>query len=143
MANEGRQVLSANEGSVYVQGILWKTITKINADATAGYDNINFVGDNKTYQRYTGYKVDGTLTMKKVDSRAGLLIADGIKTGIMPDIKIITSQTNASGAAERVSINDVTFTKLQLVNLEANKPTDEDMPFSASDFNYLDRIAMV
>lgn len=143
MANRGNEVLSANEGTVYVNGIIWTNITKINAKATADYDDVTFVGDSKTYKRFKGYKVTGSLTGKKVDSRASILIADGIKSGIMPDIKIITSQAKITGEAERVSIEDVSFTELQLVDLEASNPTDEEMPFDASDFNYLDRIAMV
>lgn len=143
MSNKGNEVLSANEGSVYVNGILWTNITKIDAKATAEYEDITYVGDSKTYKRFKGYKVEGSLTMKKVDSRGGILLADGIKTGVMPDTKIITKQGKLNGAAERVSLEDVTFTDLQLVNLEANTPVEEEMPFSAVDFNYLDRIAMV
>lgn len=141
--SKGNEVLSANEGSVYVNGILWTNITKIDAKATPEYDDQNFVGDPKTYKRYRGYKVEGSLTMKKVDSRAGILLADGIKTGIMPDVKIIVKQGKTNGAAERVSLEDVTFTDLQLISLESNAITEEEMPFSASEFNYLDRIAMV
>ena len=141
--SKGNEVLSANEGSVYVNGILWTNIVKIDAKATAEFDDQNFVGDPKTYKRYKGYKVEGSMTTKKTDSRASLLLAEGIKTGIMPDVKIITKQGKTNGAAERVSLEDVTFTDLQLVNLESNTQIEEEMPFSASDFNYLDRIAMV
>lgn len=140
---KGNEVLSANEGSVYVNGILWTNITKIDAKATAEYEDITFVGDPKTYKRFKGYKVEGSMTCKKTDSRAGILLSEGIKTGVMPDVKIITKQGKLNGAAERVSLEDVTFTDLQLINLESNTPIEEEMPFSASDFNYLDRIAMV
>ena len=143
MSNKGNQVLSANEGIVYVNGIIWSNITKIDAKATAEFDDQNFVGDPKTYKTFKGYKVEGSMTCKKVDSRAGDLLAEGMKTGNMPDVKIIVKQGKLNGAAERIALEDVIFTDLQLINLEANTPIEEELPFSASDFNYLDRIAMV
>ncbi|MBU3147065.1 phage tail tube protein, partial [Clostridium sp. CF012] len=56
---KGNEVLSANEGSVYVNGIQWSNIDKIDAKATAEFEDILFVGDPKTKKRYKGFKVEG------------------------------------------------------------------------------------
>lgn len=137
---KGNEVLSANEGSVYVNGIPWSNIDKIDAKATAEFEDILFVGDPKTKKRYKGFKIEGSVSMKKIDSRASDLIADGIRTGNMPEIKIIARQGKLNGQSERIALIGVVFSELTLIQLEAGALVIEELPLSAEDFEYLDRI---
>jgi len=137
---KGNEVLSGNEGAVYVNGELWSNITKIDAKATAEFEDVDFVGDAGTKKRFKGYKVDGSMEMKKIDSRVSKLIANGIKTGNMPDIKIISRQGKLSGQSERVALTGVVFPELTLIQLEAKAIVTESLTLSAESFDYLDQI---
>ncbi|MCB2310653.1 phage tail tube protein [Clostridium tagluense] len=137
---KGNEVLSANEGSVFVNGETWSNIEKVDAKATAEFEDINFVGDPKTKKRYKGFKIEGSVSMKKIDSRVSYLIADGIRTGNMPEIKIIARQGKLNGQSERVALIGVVFSELTLVQLEAGALVSEELPLTAEDFEYLDRI---
>jgi hypothetical protein len=137
---KGNEVLSGNEGAVYVNGELWSNVTKIDVKATAEFEDVDFVGDAGTKKRFKGYKVDGSIEMKKIDSRVSKLIANGIKTGDMPDIKIITRQGKFNGQSERVAVTGVVFPELTLIQLEAKAIITESLTLSAESFDYLDQI---
>lgn len=138
--DKGSIVLSANEGVVYVNNEIWSDVTKASGKSTAEYDDVNFVGDPKTYKRYKGMKVEGSLTIKKSNSKVAKLIAEGIRTGNMPEIKLVIKQGTPTGKAERVALYGVNFSELSLFELEANSLIDQEIPFTASDFEYLDFI---
>ena len=50
-------------------------------------------GDPATYRVYNGYSGEGTLSTLKIDSDVLSLMAEAYKSGEMPTITIITSQT--------------------------------------------------
>lgn len=139
--DKGNLVLSANEGEVYINNELWADVSKTDGKATPEFEDVNFVGDSKTYKRYKGYKIEGAITIKKTNSKVARLIAEGIKTGNMPDIKMVITQASLNGQAERIALYGVVFTELQLFSLEANNLIDQEIPFTATEFEYLDMIA--
>ncbi|MCY6957960.1 phage tail tube protein [Clostridium brassicae] len=141
MADKGKEIISGNEGNVWVNTEQWANITNIEAKATAEYEDVNFVGDNNTYKRYTGTNIEGSITLKKIDSRAQKLLAEGFRTGNMPNIKIVVTTAKVNGEnVERLALYDVTFTELQLAKLESKAMIEEELPFSASSFEYLELI---
>ncbi|MBU3147014.1 phage tail tube protein, partial [Clostridium sp. CF012] len=58
----------------------------------------------------------------------------------MPDIKIIARQGKLNGQSERIALIGVVFSELTLIQLEAGALVIEELPLSAEDFEYLDRI---
>ena len=141
MANRGNEVLSGTDGAAWVNGEEWAELSALEAKITAEFEDVNFCGDYGTYKRYMGFTGEGTMTLKKTKSRGLKLLADAFKTGIMPDIKIVTKLTNKqTGKAERAVIKDVVFSETMLAKFENRSLVDEELPFTFSDYDVLETI---
>lgn len=100
-----------------------------------------FCRRSKQIHKITGNNIEGTITIKKIDSRAQKLLAEGFRTLNMPDINIVISTATVNNrAVERLKLEDVVFTELQLAKLEAGAMIEEELPFTASSFEYLELI---
>jgi len=140
MVNTNR-ILKGNSGDVWLNGQLLGTLKTIKASIKGDFESDNFIGDNANYSIYNGWTGDGSLTLEKIDSTLWKLCADAYKSGVMPDIKIITALTDASsGKSERASIENITFTGFDLVNIEAKKIISEDFAFTFSNYEVLETI---
>ena len=70
-----------------------------------------------------------------------MAIAEGYRTGIMPDIVLMTSLTNpVTRQAERWSVSGVVFTEVALANIEAKKAVERELPFKAEKYKNLEAI---
>ncbi|MFH5182936.1 phage tail tube protein [Paenibacillus sp. TAB 01] len=134
------KLLSGTDGSTWVNGELLTDMASFEFKVTGNFEEVSFVGDYGTYNRFMGFSIDGTLGLNKIMSRGARLVGDGFKTGIMPDIKIIGSIKNPqTGESERVELLGVVFTEFGL-NFENKTLLKEDLPFKAVTYNYIDRI---
>lgn len=134
-------VLHGSCSAVYINGVLDKLATKIEIKVTGDFEDANFCGDLATYPIYNGYSIEGTITDKKSDSALEVAIAEGYRTGVMPDIVLITELTSKKNkTAERWSVSGVVFTSVALANIEAKKPVDRELPFKAVKFKNLEAI---
>lgn len=141
MVNVNR-ILKGNSGNVWFNGKLLASVKKIEAKVKGEFEDTNFCGDNATYSIYNGWSGEGTLTLQKIDSEVWKLVADAYKSGIMPDIKIITSLKDVStNQSERASISNITITEFNLAAFEAKKPIEEDFPFKFSNYEPLEAIS--
>lgn len=135
------KILSGNNGTMWFNGTQLATLTKIEAKAKGNFEDVTFCDDNGTYQRYNGWSGEGTFTCKKIDSTVLKLVADAYKTGVMPEITIITRVTDKStDKNERTSIEGVVITEFALANFETKKMLEEEFPFKFSDFEVLETI---
>lgn len=99
---------------------------------TGDFEDMAFCGEDASFPEYNGYSIEGTITDRKSDSWLELAIADGYRTGIMPDIVIMTSLgRRGSAARERWSLSGVVFTEVALANIEAKKGVERELPFKA------------
>ena len=88
-----------------------------------------------------GYEIEGTMTGTKIDSRFVRLYSDGILTGEIPEVDIIARVADPqSDGQERVALYGVVFDELTLAKFEANTIVEEEIPFKAASYKYLDRI---
>ncbi|WP_061294047.1 phage tail tube protein [Clostridium botulinum] len=139
--NKGNEVISGNEGRVWINTELWSNLSSIEAKCSLETEDIRFVGDPNKYTKITGNNIEGTITIKKTDSRAQRLLAEGFRTLNMPDISIVIATAKVNNSkVERLKLEDVTFTELQLAKLEAGAMVEEELPFTASSFEYLELI---
>lgn len=98
------KVLHGSCSEVFINGQRETLATKIEVKITGDFEDATFCGDYGTFPLYNGYAVEGTLTGKKADSSLEVAIAEGYRTGIMPDIVLMTSLTNpVTRQAERWS----------------------------------------
>lgn len=139
-ANVNR-ILTGNTGNVWLNGKPLSTIKSIELKVTGNFEEMNFCGDNATHNRYTGWTGEGTMTWGKVDSTVLALLADAYKTGIMPDIKIISKlRDKSTGKSERAAVSEVVLTEFFLAKFEAKTPIDEEISLKFSDYDVLETI---
>jgi len=140
MINQNR-ILSGSTGNVWLNGKLLAQIKSIEAKITGSFEDVNLVGDFATYNAYTGWAGEGTLTMQKIDSTVLNLMADSYKTGIMPEVKIITQlKDKSTDKSERVAISNVVITEFMLTKFENKALVEEELPFKFSDYEVLETI---
>ena len=137
MANQAiaNKVLKGSGGNLWFNGQILSTLSKVEAKVKGNFEDVDFCGDNSTYSVYNGWSGEGTITIKKVDSAIWKICADAFKSGVMPDIKLISSLTDAStGKSEKTSIEGVVITEFMLAGYESKKMIEEEFPFKFGDY---------
>ena len=135
------KVLHGSYSEVYINGVRDVLATKIEVKVTGDFEDGAFCGDYGTFPIYNGYSIEGTITDKKLDSTLEVAIAEGYRTGVMPDIVLITALTNpATRQVERWSVAGVVFTEVALANIEAKKAVERELPFKAETYKSLEAI---
>lgn len=135
------KVLHGSYSEVYINGVRDVLATKIEVKVTGDFEDGAFCGDYGTFPIYNGYSIEGTITDKKLDSTLEVAIAEGYRTGVMPDIVLITALTNpATRQVERWSVSGVVFTEVALANIEAKKAVERELPFKAETYKSLEAI---
>lgn len=136
------KVLTGSSGNVWVNGKLLAQVKSIELKVTGNFEEVSFVGDNATYNKFTGWTGEGTLTLQKIDSTVVDLVAEAYLSGVMPDIKIVTSLTDkATRKAERAAVSDVVLTEFMLAKFEAKTLAEEEVPLKFSKYQVLEKIA--
>lgn len=140
MAVSNRFLVGTN-GAVWVNGEKLANIKKVEIKVKGSFEDVSVVDDFGTHPVYTGYAIEGTLTMQKVDSFVLKTLGNAFATGVMPDIKIITRLTDKStGKTERAAVTNVNFTEFDIANWESKGLIEEAVPLKASYYEILDTI---
>lgn len=135
------KVLHGSCSEVYINGVRDVLATKIDVKVTGDFEDGAFCGNYGTFPIYNGYSIEGTLTDKKTDSTLEMAIVEGYRTGVMPDIVLMTALTNpATRQVERWSVSGVVFTEVALANIEAKKAVERELPFKAETYKNLEAI---
>lgn len=135
------KILTGSSGNLWFNGQLLANVAKIEAKVKGDFEDVSFCGDNRTYSRYNGWSGEGTLTVKKIDSTIWKICADAYKSGVMPDIKMISSLTDAAtGKSEKASIEEIIITEFLLAGFESKKIIEEEFPFKFGDFTPIETI---
>lgn len=135
------KVLCGTHGKVWVGSDKMANVKSFEAKASMEYEDINVSEDLATHKKYMGYAIEGTMTLHKIDSYIANLITDGIQTGNMPDVTIVAAiEDPAAYGYERVQLTGVQFSELMLLKFETKAVGEEEVPFTASGFRFLDKI---
>lgn len=136
------KIINGAFGRVWINGALYANVKSFEAKLTLNYEDVSIAGELGTSEKYLGYSISGTITMNKTDDNIGALLEDGITSGVLPDIEIVARlQDPAAYGAERIHLTGVTFDELSLMKYESKKNGEEEVPFKASGFEYLDKIS--
>ncbi len=142
MAIDVNRVLHGDKGYVWVNGKLLSQLKSIELKVTGNFEELNFCGDSATYNRFTGWTGEGTMTLQKIDSTVLDLVGDSYNTSIMPNIKIITKLTDdQTGKSERVAVSDVIISEFMLAKFEGKAPVEEEIPIKFSHYEILEKIS--
>lgn len=135
------KIIRGSFGKVWLNDERLANVKSFEAKATMDYEDVDVNGDLGQKHRYMGYSVAGTLTLHKYDSTVAKLLKDAIVSGVMPEIKVIAALDDPTAyGAERVALYDVTLDELTLNKFENKGLTEEEVPFKAGSFKYLDVI---
>ncbi len=133
------KIYKGNGGRTWVGNRLYANIKKCECKLTGEFEDVKVSGMNGTIPAYIGFNGEGTLVIYKIDNEIQRQIAEGFKSGIMPDVKIVVEIKNeASKLVERVELLNVVFTETDLASYEAGTLIELELPFKFSDYNYLD-----
>lgn len=139
MTRRNLQIVRGKFGRIWVNGEVLSNCKEFEAKVTMNYEEIVLAEEFGTNQRYMGYSVEGTITLYKIDSKVAKLLKDGIKSGVLPEIKIVARVADPdSGGTERVELTDVTFDEMTLLKFDTSALVEEEVPFKAGSYNYLD-----
>lgn len=135
------KIIRGSFGKVWLNDEKLANVKSFEAKATLDYEDVDVNGDLGQKHRYMGYSVAGTLTLHKYDSTVAKLMKDVIVSGAMPEIKVIAALDDpTSYGAERVALYDVTLDEVTLNKFENKGLTEEEVPFKAGSFKFLDTI---
>ena len=135
------KIIRGSFGKVWLNDEKLANVKSFEAKATLDYEDVDVNGDLGQKHRYMGYSVAGTLTLHKYDSTVAKLMKDAIVSGAMPGIKVIAALDDpTSYGAERVALYDVTLDEVTLNKFENKGLTEEEVPFKAGSFKFLDTI---
>lgn len=141
MSFNKNRVLVGTNGYVWLNGELLANIKKVEIKVSGSFEEVSVCGFYGTHAVYTGWTGEGTLTLQKVNSTQAKLIGDAYKSGVMPELKIITKLTDQeTKKSERMSISDVVFTEFNIANFESKGLIEEAIPFKFSDYEILETI---
>lgn len=132
-------IINGTNGKLYVNGVRYANIKSFELKATLNYEEVDINGNLAKQYVYTGYALSGTMSLHKVNSHNANLVKDGMKTGVMPDIKFVASVNDPNfDGQDRVEVEDVTFDEVTLLAFENAQVGTEDVPFKAGGYNYID-----
>lgn len=128
-------------GAVWVNNVKWFDINKFDSKVNFDYEDVNMAEDLATHKKLIGWNGEGTIEVKKVYSRGAKLMADVIKTGIVPEIKIVTKLDDPdSYGTERASFGGVTFNQFTPAAFEQKTLMTEELTFNFSECDIIEQI---
>jgi hypothetical protein len=133
-------MFKGNNQKVWFDNELLATLTKAEAKAAFDYEEIETCGSYDTEYEFTGQKVTGTLTYKKTNSNVLAKAQEALKSGDMPRFKITGANMQVNGQTERVNLYGVRITEVAILNAEAKKVAEEEIPFNATSWELADKV---
>ena len=135
------KVIRGTFGKVWLDGERMANVKSFEAKATIDYEDMDVNGDFGQKKRYMGYSIAGTMTLHKYDSTIAAKYHAGVMNGELPDLTIVASVDDPTGyGAERVALYEVKLDEITLSQFENRTVTEEEVPFTAGSFAFLDLI---
>lgn len=138
---DSNKIILGTFGKVYVNNKRIANIKSFELKASLNYEEIDVNGNLIKQYKYTGSSLAGTMEVHKVDSYNINLVKDAIKTGVMPDIKIVGELTDPNiDGDEAIEITNVYLDEATLLAFTNGEVRDESTAFRAGGYNYLSTI---
>lgn len=138
---ESNKIILGTFGRVFINNKRIANIKSFELKASMNYEEIDVNGNLIKQYKYTGSTLTGAMEVHKVDSYNINLVKDSIKTGVMPDIKIVgeLSDPNIDGD-EAIEITNVYLDEATLLAFTNGEVRDESTAFRAGGYNYISTI---
>lgn len=133
------KVFRGTHGKLWVANQIMADVKSFEAKATIDYEDMTINGDYGLKKRYMGYSIAGTITLHKFDSFIVKLYKDAVMSGQLPELKIVAALDDPTAdGPERVALYDVCLDELTLSKFENRAVIEEEVPFTAGSFEFLD-----
>ncbi len=134
-------VIRGTGGNAWWNGRHIATLQSAELKISGDFEEINVCGDTSTYRIYNGYSGEGTMTWIKTDSSVMASLAEAFRSGVMPDITVVTSVAQpGTNKVERIACTDVTVDELMLTKFEKKAITEQEVAFKFGNFEVLETI---
>ena len=141
MADVVNKIIRGTFGRLWIDGELLANIKSFECKATMNYETVQINGELCDQQRYLGYSLAGTMTLHKINTLMANKVKAGMVNGQMPAIKLVGALADVdSNGSERIEIYNVTFDEVTLMKFENATVTEEEVPFKAGGYKYIDTI---
>jgi len=138
---DGAKVLNGTYGRVWFNDMELANIKSFEAKVKYKYEDVDISEQMGKSRKVVGYEISGTMNLHKVDSLIAKAISDDLQKGIQPTLKIIARLADPSAVGqERVQLTGVTIDELTLLQFEMKKIGEEEVPFEAETYEYLEQI---
>lgn len=135
------KAINGTFGRVWVNGEDYGSVKEFEAKVTLEWEPIPEPEELGPEYKYMGYEIEGTVVGTKMDSRFPRLYGDGILSGDIPDVEIVARVADPQAAGhERVALYGVVFDEIALAKFASNTVVEEEIPFKAKKYKYLDMI---
>ena len=142
MADVVNKIIRGTFGRLWIDGELLANIKSFELKATMNYEAVQINGEFCEQQRYLGYSLAGTMTMHKINTLMANKVKAGMVNGQMPQIKLVGALADVdSNGSERIEVYNVTFDEVTLMQFENGAVGEEEVPFKAGGYKYIDTIA--
>lgn len=138
---DSNKIILGTFGKVYINNKRMANIKSFELKASMDYEEIDVNGNLIKQYKYKGSSLAGTMEVHKVDSYNINLVKDAIKTGVMPDIKIVGELTDPNvNGDEAIEITNVYLDEATLLAFTNGEVRDESTAFRAGGYNYISTI---
>lgn len=139
---EGKKRLNGSFGYLQVNGEDWGEVSGVKISVDVEYTNVQRGMDVDA--KMTGRTGTGSITAIKAYTRAADIV-ESVKRGEEYVVRIVAwveDPDAEGGQIERVAVNNVKFTSLDVLSFTHGKLISTSMPFrfAPSDLTYLDRV---
>lgn len=141
MPIDAKRVINGTFGQVWLNDEEVMEAYGLQAKIEKKKEEISICGRVGSESKMIGFIGKGNLKIRKISSRMGQLVAESLRKGKDIRFQVISKLADPdSYGAERILIKNVSFDDLTLADWEAAKSGAVDVPFTFSDFEYMDFI---
>lgn len=138
---EAKNVINGTFGEVWLDDEKLAEQKGLQAKINFTKEDVNIAGKLAKDTKIVGWEGVGTLRLFKVNSRVALKVRQLTKEGKDVRFTVISKLADPdSVGAERVVIREVSFDDLTLADFEPKKVLEVEMPFTFSDYDFIDTI---
>lgn len=144
MAIDPTRVISGTFGTIWMDGEWLTNFYSAEFSGDISYEKIKRAGTRTAGNKAMSIEYSGTITGYKVTSeliRRIAQIGDDSKGAFVCELIMKLADPEAYGY-ERVRIKGVQFTKLDIVKFEHGAIVEQELPFVADGFEYIDAIGV-
>lgn len=140
-AYKSENVVNGSHGEAWCSGEYLAEITAFKAEVDMEFADVNMVKSLAKHKKMVGFEGKGEVKLNKVTSKFSRLISENLKKGKQTVVTFISKLDDPDAlGAERIVVKDATLEKLTLADWEAKKNGEETIPFTFTDWDFLDTI---